>query len=310
MRALALAAALLAATPAAAQIQAVLNVQEGGTMQDGVVKGGTFHLRDRFTPGPEHVIHDYVMAFEGIGWESELVGYRLYVDERNVVDIYGKYDAAPVLHTIGQGFDDYQYPTAWGGDILKVNQSLGIGGVGLLRGGRATQLGPATYTAQVVENGPETAVAAVDAVGLREGGSLHATYALSRGSAVTQVTVKGQDVALPIVTGIVYHVGVEVLRSEPRAGAQWAYVATWGNQSLAKDGLGLALFYRVGDVVGPPSADGQSLYVQFIHRDQARYAFAARWSQEGRDIPGHEPIRDAAAFKVWLEATRTQLEAP
>ena len=37
-----------------------------------------------------HTIGDGLYRYEGTGWESDKIAYRLYFDERNVIDIFGK----------------------------------------------------------------------------------------------------------------------------------------------------------------------------------------------------------------------------
>ena len=104
---------------------------------------GGYKLVDRIDVPADHRIHDGLIAMEGPGWESDRIAYRLYLDERNVPDIYGKKLPGNVLPTIGMGKDDYHSMAPWGQDIFQVDQSLGMGGIGVLRGGVATQLGKA-----------------------------------------------------------------------------------------------------------------------------------------------------------------------
>ena len=87
---------------------------------------GSYKLVDRFDVPADHKIHDGQVAMEGPGWESDKVAYRLYLDERNVPDIYGKKLPHPVLPTIGMGKDDYHSMAPWGQDIFQVDQSLGM----------------------------------------------------------------------------------------------------------------------------------------------------------------------------------------
>ena len=301
------------AAPAAPQrVLVTLNIQDGGHLEGepnkgGAIKGGTFHLRDHFTSPPDHFIHDGLIAFEGIGWESDKVAYRLYLDERNVTDIFGKYGSGMIFPNVGHGFDDYQYPVAWGGDIFKVGASLGVGGVGLLRNGKATQIGPSTITGRVIANGPVTAIAGVDADAIGGGkGSVHATYAITAGSVITEVTVKANQVAEPLVTGPTIHPGDQTFT--PQAPRDWTYIAAWGPQEHGPDCVGWAVFYRAGDVTGVPVNDGQTLFIRFKSPTDANYRFGARWTQEGRDAaPG---IRDLAGFKAWLEQTTDELNHP
>lgn len=296
---LALPLLLLAAQDAPAPYAlATLNVQQGGTRDaEGVYRGGTFKLVDSFTPPAEHGPRDALIAFEGPGWESDKVAYRLYLDDRNVPDIYGKRLPRPVLPHIGQGKDDYHAMADWGQDILQVNQSLGAGGIGVFRKDaatgkwRVTQLGPSRIGASVV-NSPGRATVRVTSLGFagREGpANLRATYSIAAGSRITEVeaTVDGSVPAM--VAGIIRHPGVEVVQG--RSG-RWAYIGTWGVQSLAGDELGMVLFYRA-DTVGGIEIDQTDITLHFCKPERFRYAFAAAWIQE----PGAPKTRQA--FETW-----------
>ena len=301
--------------PAPPRVLITLNIQDGGTWHGdaatGALAGGVFHLRDSFTVPGDHVLHDGLIAFEGIGWESDRVAYRLYLDQRNVTDIFGKFGTAMIFPDVGHGFDDYQYPRAWGGDIYKVGSSLGVGGIGLLRDGKATQIGPATVTGRVIANGPVTAIAGVDADAIAGGqASLHATYAITAGSTLTRVNLHADALAMPMVTGLAVHAGDITLSSLPMAGADWDYIAVWGAQEHGPDFIGTVVFYHHAAVTGPAANDGQTLFIQFISATDADYAFAARWVQENKDVSDRHAITDIDAFKTWLEATRADLDHP
>ncbi|MDI7773921.1 DUF4861 family protein [Asticcacaulis sp. EMRT-3] len=298
-----------AAPPAPPRVMATLKVQVGGTLQGDAIKGGHFEDRTRFTSPPDHFIHDGLIAFEGIGWESDRAGYRLYLDQRNVTDLFGKFGPDPVFPYIGRGFDDYQYPRGWGGDIYKVGDALGVGGVGLLRKGRATQTGPSVITGRILANGPVTAKVEVDADKLGGGtGRLHATYAITAGRTLTEVRAVKQDVAEPLVTGLTVHPGDDTILSGADDG--WAYIGVWGAQEHGPDKIGTAVFYRRDAVTGAAVNDGQTLYLQFI-APQAHYYFGGRWVQENKDIAGYTgAVHDEGDFRAWLEATRQQLDHP
>ncbi|MBW8733063.1 MAG: DUF4861 family protein [Asticcacaulis sp.] len=257
-------------------------------------------------------MHDGLIAFEGIGWESDRVAYRLYLDARNVPDLFGKFGTGMIFPEVGHGFDDYQYPRAWGGDIFKVGDSLGMGGTGLLRGGKASQIGAATVTGKVVANGPVTAIAEVDADAIGGGAaSIHATYAISAGSPLTEVKIAAKSLTLPLVAGLTVHPGDRTFVSPSKAGSAWAYVAVWGPQEHGIDKVGTALFYRRDRVTGAPGFDGQTLFIQFLSKVAADYAFAGRWVQENKDVPGYDgTIKNEAAFTAWLEASATELDHP
>jgi hypothetical protein len=171
-----------------------------------------------------------------------------------------------------------------------------------MRAGKADWLGPATaLSAQVSESGPLVASVAVETRGWALGPARHDTvaeYAIGAGSRLTHVRVRSTPGA-PLAAGIVKHPGVEILRRE---GETWGYVASFGDQSLAHDALGLVVFYRLDQTLSRGD-DGATLYVAF--RDgPIDYAFAAIWRQE----PGAPSTLEA--LKAWLDATLETLDRP
>lgn len=305
---LALPLLLMAAQDAPAPYaMATLNVQQGGARgDDGVYRGGTYMLVGSFTPPAEHGPRDALIAFEGPGWESDKVAYRLYLDERNVPDIYGKKLPGPVLPRIGQGKDDYHAMADWGQDILQVNQSLGAGGIGVFRktetAGKwhVTQLGPSRISARVI-NSRGRATVRVTSLGFagREGpANLNATYSISAGSRITEVEAKTTGSVPAMIAGIIRHPGTEIIQG---ISGRWSFVGTWGVQSLAKDELGMVLFYRT-DTIGSVEIDPTDISIHFCQPQHFRYAFAAAWIQEP-DAP-----KTRQAFEAWAKSATANFD--
>ncbi len=290
--------------PLPQQTQAILNVQEGGTLQGKLVTGGVFHLRKDYKVPADHFIHDGVIAFEGIGWESDKVAYRLYLDERSVTDIYGKKVTYPILQSIGQNHGDYHSMNDWGQDIFQVDQSLGIGGVGIVRVGKATQVGKAQVVGHASNEGPISATATVDNLGF-DGGKANLTthYHITSGSAVTMVDAAASGASGPIAAGLVHHKDMTVFKSETVTG-DWGYIASWGQQSLAGDNLGIVLFFPEKAVASRFNDDGQTLFVTFKDPAKVHYGFAATWVQDGSNV------RDLDGFKAYIAATIDGLNHP
>lgn len=278
---------------------ATLNVQQGGTRDaEGIHRGGTFHLVERFDVPAEHGPRDALIAFEGPGWESDKVAYRLYLDERNVPDIYGKRLPRPVLPVIGQGKDDYHAMADWGQDILQVNQSLGAGGIGVWRNG-VTQLGKSQISARIL-NVPGRSGVNVKSVGFAgDGGpaNLTASYFIAAGSRITDVEAITTGAVPRMIAGIIRHPGVEIVAG--KAG-KWSYIGTWGVQSLAKDELGMVLFYRT-DTASLVTGE-TDISVEFCDKHHFRYAFAAAWIQE----PGGP--KTMAAFDAWAASVTAEFD--
>ncbi|MEZ0244793.1 MAG: DUF4861 family protein [Sphingomonas sp.] len=295
---------LLAAqdAPPAPYALATLNVQQGGTRDaEGVYRGGKFKPVKDFEVPAAHGPRDALIAFEGPGWESDKVAYRLYLDERNVPDIYGKKLPGPVLPRIGQGKDDYHSMADWGQDILQVNQTLGAGGLGVMRDGKVTQLGHARQINARLFSYPGKVTVEVTSSGFSVPGAttgdLTASYSISAGSRITRVGASQTGDKAPMVAGIVIHPNTQHFAS---TSGKWRYIATWGVQSLANDELGLALFYPA-DNVSETGENNGTFFVRFCNPRMIRYAFAGVWIQE----PGAP--KDAASFKRWLDETAAEL---
>jgi len=262
----------------------------------------TYQLRDSYTVPAGHTIGDGAMAFEGLGWESELAGYRLYLDERMAIDLFGKKAPANVLQTVGIGGDTYHEMAPWGMDILKVGETVGIGGLGRLRNGKAVQLGASQIRVTLDNADPHEARATLRNDGL-DGGrtNLLTELAIRGGSALTRVSAHAEKATSdPFLTGLIKPEGVEVIQGEADA-TGWAYVATWGKQSLAGDELGMVVYYRPDEVTGAPADDGHSLYVTFKDAAHMHYAFGYAWIQD------QQGIKTVDEFKSWLWKRRLEL---
>src|SRR5690606_33331726 len=69
---------------------AELSIKEGGSWEGEKYKGGNFAQVTEFTVPEQHPDHSGYIRYEGPGWENAQVGYRLYLDWRNAIDIFGK----------------------------------------------------------------------------------------------------------------------------------------------------------------------------------------------------------------------------
>ncbi|WP_300977302.1 DUF4861 family protein, partial [Flavobacterium sp.] len=73
-----------------AKTYAEISVKEGGKWEGRKYIGGTFKNVQKLKLAPEHTDHSFDIRYEGPGWESNKIGYRLYLDWRNAIDIFGK----------------------------------------------------------------------------------------------------------------------------------------------------------------------------------------------------------------------------
>jgi len=174
----------------------------------------TFEPRTSFSVPADHKVGDKIFPYEGVGWENEIVGYRLYLDERSVTDIFGKRTPSMVLDTVGDSLERFGKDAKVSADVL-------------------------------VESGDEVAFKVThQQVPLAGGGTgtVNATYSLKSGSPLTWVKVQSNLPPATLASGLVNSPKSERRRnSDTVEKGEWRYIATWGDeQSEAKDGLGTA----------------------------------------------------------------------
>ena len=81
---------------------AEISIKEGGEWKGREYVGGTFKNVESVQLPSTHTDHSYYIRYEGPGWENSNVGYRLYLDWRNAIDIFGKEVDTLVLPYVGR----------------------------------------------------------------------------------------------------------------------------------------------------------------------------------------------------------------
>ena len=279
---------------------AELAVRRGGVPgEDGKLQGGEYVPVEFMQLPEDHQIGNRLFKYEGPGWESEQVAYRLYFDERAAIDIFGKTKPQLVLPEVGQDGTDYHALSDWGMDILKVGPSLGLGGVGLWHQGKLEGVHEFSGASLEVFNQADASGVHVRYSGWSAADNqrdLDMTMSIAPGSRLTQVLAESESSVETWATGIVRH-GLEPVVSRGESG-EWGYLATWGAQSLANDNLGMAIFFRSDDLQ-QITDDEYNHLVLLKGGKQARYQFSAVW----RD----SDVQNREQFIAYLEQTATTL---
>lgn len=125
--------------PKVTETYAEISIKEGGEWNQRKYVGGKYGNKLRVEIPKNHTDHSNFIRYEGPGWENSHIGYRLYLDWRNAIDIFGKKTDTLVLPFVGQDdLGSYHNISQWGMDILKAGNSLGIGGFGRYVNNRVT----------------------------------------------------------------------------------------------------------------------------------------------------------------------------
>ncbi len=237
---------------------AEISQKTGGEWQGKVYKGGSFENVQSLTPPPQYTDHSEFIRYEGPGIESDRVAYRIYLDWRNGFDIFGNITGSPVLHQVGlDGYSSYHNMQPWGLDLLKVGKSLGAGGFGYWDGSAAQGVSVLKgHSATIHQSGPLFSSMSIDYHDWQIAGrtlDVRAHLSMQAGSRLlrNQLELKAPDAnAKPLenlAIGLVKHAGTELLQGTlDVSGHQYTYLATYGQQSLNNDLLGMAVVFKRG----------------------------------------------------------------
>lgn len=295
---------LVAEVTVAPRTHAEVSIKEGGEWQDKKYVGGTFKSVDHVTAPPQCTDHSEYIRYEGPGIESDLVGYRIYLDWRNGFDIYGKKTPEMVLQNVGlDGYESYHEMSDWGADILKVGESLGIGGFGYWDDTktvlvsdvkeRSTTIrsdGPIHSSFDIEYKGWNTGTATVDVTG---------TFSMHAGSPMVDVTLQTSAPLDNLAIGLVTHPAAEVMMGDlDITGQAWSYMATFGKQTLFDDNLGMVVLFKRNNLVQQTQDESSQVLVMRPSGKELTYAFGALWSGQVGGVQTREDLEAFLAAEV------------
>lgn len=288
--------------------QAELSYKTGGEWRNREYIGGAFKNVEYLRVPPEHKDHSWFIRYEGPGWESDKVGYRFYLDQRNATDVFGKKVSEPVLQQVGlEDFETYHHMQPWGMDVMKVGSSLGIGSIGAMLKGSAIRVEKTdSVTCRISENGNVYSSILTQYYGWQIGSKKHnvqSHISIHAGTRLTHQVLTITNSIDSLCTGIVKDKNAKVFKSAGGSG-KWGYLATYGKQSLNSDELGLVVFFnpsyangftedKFSDIIRLKPADGK-----------VEYYFSGAWVLE------QNGIKDEAAFLDYINKVAGELANP
>jgi len=290
--------------------QAELSYKTGGEWKGREYMGGTFKNTDFLRVPPEHKDHSWFLRYEGPGWESDKVGYRFYLDQRNASDVYGKLTTDMVLQQVGlDGFESYHHMQPWGMDVMKVGKSLGLGSIGAMADGKITRVEKTdSVTSRVTENGNVYSSILTNYYGWKIGEKKHnlqSRITIHAGTRLTHQFLTLTNNPENICTGIVKDKKAVLLSSKGDA-SNFGYLATYGKQSLNGDGdeLGLAVFFRAADATEFTEDEFSHIVKLKPASGNIEYYFLATWVLEPNGI------KDQPQFETYLKKVASELAYP
>src|SRR6266478_2187180 len=240
------------------------------------------------------------MKFDGLGWESEATAWRIYFDQRNAIDVWGKRRPGLYLEMFGAPEYVYHWESPLGRDIYRIGDAIGIGAVAALVDGKAVRVSDvAERKWRIVSAGPVRAVVELTYKGWKVGGrevnlvSRMTQWAGERGFD-HRVTAEGAD-GFTLVTGIVRQPDLQEKVFAPTASEPAFTRAWWGHQveeegppataihMLPNQNLGLAII-ALGKDSKAVADDPLNLLVQpQFENGKADWYVTGVWDQENTD---------------------------
>lgn len=250
---------------------------------------------------------------EGPAWENDKVGFRMYFDPRNGIDIFGKTTAVPTLHKQGLS-TDYHKKADWGMDILKVGNSLGAGSLAFKHQDslyRLTGWNGARF--ETITEGPARAIFRMtyldELIGEKSYNIVH-TITIEKGDWFykSDIEIHGITDGIELVTGIVDL--KENNKSFYQTKEANQVLASFGKQSENEDHLGMALITMSGNNVSNTDAPLEGDGITRTHLlnlgcdKEHHFYFMSGWQASDA------LFKSELGFKQAIAATSAQITSP
>lgn len=124
-------------------------------------KGKHVPIHSLTIPGTSNIYNQ--LHHHGPAFESELVAYRLYFDQKQTVDIYGKFNKGFEIEACQFYPNDEQLAKGFGDDVLRVSGSCGLGALKGWNGKKATHIEPVLQrTERILAYGPVRTICEIE----------------------------------------------------------------------------------------------------------------------------------------------------
>ncbi|WP_373497206.1 DUF4861 domain-containing protein [Aquiflexum sp.] len=287
--------------------QAELSHKFDGHFENRKYVGGEFYNVNELHVPLEHTDHSWFIRYEGPGWESDMVGYRFYLDWRNGVDVFGKTVSEPILQLVGQdGFDSYHEMQDWGMDVLKVGKTLGVGSIATFIDGKARRVDVTdSLFAAIANNGPIYSSILTKYYGWDLGytkTTITSNISIHAGTRLTKQELHSSESIENFATGLIKDPKAELLLGGE--GEAYGYLATYGKQSLNDDLLGIAVIFPKERLIEITDDGLSHVVVLNPIKQRITYYFLAAWEKEKDGIKSKEEFVD------YLEQVIEELSHP
>lgn len=186
------------------------------------------------------------MHHHGVAWESDIMAYRIYFDNKQTIDVYGKKQRRLELEACRWYPDDEQLADGFGDDILRVSGSVGVGTVKPWNGKKAVHITEFDRrTQRIVSQGPLRTICEISVEGWKYEGKMidmtvrYTMYARHRDCQVDVFTSVPVDT---LVTGVQKIKGAALYEAADMVGAWGTDWPVNDTVKYGKETVGIAVY--------------------------------------------------------------------
>ena len=255
-----------------------------------------------------------ILHHHGVAFESELIALRIYLDQRQTLDLYGKFHEGLELKETQFYTSDEQKQQGYGDDVLWVGNTFGLGAMRGWDGTAPTLLSDyQRRTQRILATGPVRTIVEVKDDGWRvtpTALSVNMTirYTLYGGhrDIDVDVTFNRNVPDLQFSTGIINVKNSEEFSDKDglRAcwGTDWPATDTW---KWKRETVGLAIYMPAKYRVKEMEANTDN-YAYVVKADGNKIHYSLSYTSDNEDFGYHSAKTWFDFVKLW----RKQLEAP
>jgi len=230
------------------------------------------------------------MYHHGVAFESALIAYRIYFDNKSTVDVYGKKKQQLELATTGWYPTDAQLAEDYGDDILQVFSLVGVGSVKGWDGSKATHIDTFDKrTQRIVSTGKLRTVVESEVEGWQyEGKKINMTvryimYARHR-DAIAEVRAS-EDIAF-LATGVQQTGGGPLFSNKQGLVGSWGtYYPVNDTIKYAKQTVGLGVCVPKVSVLKHVTEGGNNLILMPYHKGEILRFYLTAVSRKEENTP-------------------------
>ncbi len=247
-----------------------------------------------------------LVFLEGPGWESNLIGYRLYFDDRNRIDIFGKSTTKLALNDISETYHERR---AWGADVLKVSSSLGIGTPALFEGNKFYAIEETgTKSMKIISDGPLRSILEISYPEWKidsQETDVSLELEIHANHRYTELRLDTDLEDVEFATGLVMHPAIQEIVTQNKDTYSYGY--TWGKQTDLDETLGMGII--IPQKLNPKyQGELQETYVFSMENVESNisYRFLAAWELEPESVR----IEGGTDFEAYINQIAKQWQSP